>query len=69
MSNQDNSSNAPSLLQVVVSVLSAAFGVQSDKNRQRDFQHGNAATFIAVGLGATVLFILLIYGVVTLVLG
>ncbi len=67
MSNQDR--KAPNILQVIGSVLSAAFGVQSDKNRQRDFQHGNAATFIGAGLVATILFILLIYGVVRLVIG
>ena len=66
---QNNDSKAPNLLQVVASVLAAAFGVQSEKNRQRDFQHGNAATFIGVGLVATILFILLIYGVVRIVLG
>ena len=56
-------------MQVIASVLAAAFGVQSAKNRERDFQYGNAATFVGVGLFATVLFVLLIYGVVTLVIG
>lgn len=69
MSNQENQSKGPSLLQVIASVLAAAFGVQSAKNRERDFQHGNVATFVGVGLVATVLLVLLIYGVVTLVIG
>jgi len=69
MSNQDNQGKQPSLLQVIGSVLAAGFGVQSAKNRERDFQHGNMATFIAVGALATLLFILLIYGVVRLVVG
>ena len=69
MSNQDNPSKSPNLLQVVGSVLAAAFGVQSAKNRERDFQHGNLATFIAVGAVATILFILMIYGIVKWVLG
>jgi len=68
MSNPDNQ-QAPSLLQVIASVLAAAFGVQSSKNRERDFQHGNVASFVTVGIIATVLLILLIYSVVTLVLG
>ncbi len=65
----DQNDKAPHLLQVIGSVLAAAFGVQSDKNRQRDFQHGNAATFIGAGAVATILFILLIYGIVRLVIG
>ncbi|CAG1020176.1 hypothetical protein MTYM_00105 [Methylococcales bacterium] len=69
MSNQGNDSKAPNLWQVITSVLAAAFGVQSTKNRERDFQHGNVATFVGVGLIATVLFVLLIYGVVRLVIG
>lgn len=69
MKNQNNQQQAPSLLQVIASVLAAAFGVQSSKNRERDFQHGNAASFVVVGIIATVLLILLIYGAVTLVLG
>jgi hypothetical protein len=69
MDNQDKPGDSPSLLQVLGSVLAAGFGVQSTKNRERDFQHGNMGIFIAVGAAATVAFILLIYGVVRLVLG
>ena len=47
----------PSLLQTVGSVLAAFFGVQSSKNRERDFKHGRAGVFIAVGLIMTLLFI------------
>ncbi len=68
MSNQNTDKKSPNLLQVISSVLAAAFGVQSAKNRERDFQHGNAATFIGVGVAATILFILMIYGTVRLVL-
>jgi hypothetical protein len=51
----------PTLLQVCASVLAAAFGVQSGKNRQRDFKSGRASTFIVVGAVFTVLLILIIY--------
>ena len=47
----------PALLQTVGSVLAAFFGVQSSKNRERDFKHGRAGVFIAVGLIMTLLFI------------
>jgi len=59
----------PTLWQVIGSVAAAAFGVQSNKNRERDFQAGSAWTFIAVGLVGTVLFVLMLYGIVKLVIG
>jgi len=69
MSDQDRQSKEPNILQVIGSVLAAGFGVQSSKNRERDFQHGNPAIFIAVGLVATILLVLSIYWVVTLAIG
>ncbi|CAH0990257.1 hypothetical protein SIN8267_00349 [Sinobacterium norvegicum] len=41
------------LLQVVGSVLAAFFGVQSSKNRERDFNNGNFSVFVAVGFAVT----------------
>ena len=58
----------PSLKQVVGSVLSAAFGVQSSSNRERDFKHGKARVFIVTGIVFTVLFIATVFLVVKLVL-
>lgn len=58
----------PSILDVVKSVLASFLGVQSEKNRQRDFTHGKPIHYIIVGLVATVLFIVVIWGVVKLVL-
>ncbi len=68
MDHHDSGSEKPNLFQVIASVLAAAFGVQSNKNRERDFQQGNVAVFIGAGVIGTILFILLIYGVVKLVL-
>ena len=56
------------LWQVIVSVLAAIFGVQSDKVRERDFTHGNPMMFITMGIIITTLFVLIIYGVVHFVL-
>ena len=50
------------------SVLAAALGVQSGKNRARDFRHGKPSHFIILGVGFTVLFVLIVLGVVKLVL-
>lgn len=54
--------------QMAQSVVSAAFGVQSAKNRERDFSSGKPSHFIAVGLLFTLTFILVIFGIVQLVL-
>ena len=55
-------------LQVVASVFAAGLGVQSSKNRERDFKQGKAGVFIVAGLCFTVLFVAVVYGVVRLVL-
>ena len=58
----------PNAFQVVLSVLASFFGVQSHKNRERDFRHGKPLHFIAAGVVLTVVFILVVWGVVKLVL-
>ena len=45
------------LWQTIASVGAAFFGVQSSKNRERDFKHGKAAHFIVIGLVATAVFV------------
>lgn len=54
--------------QEIGSVLAAFFGVQSRKNRERDFTGGNARRFIVIGLVMTALFVAAVYGVVQIVL-
>ena len=56
------------LWDTIKSVAASFFGVQSSKNRERDFKHGKAAHFIIVGLVATAVFIVTIVLVVRLVL-
>ena len=67
-SSSEKDEQAPSLLQVIGSVLAAFFGVQSSKNKERDFKHGNHRVFIAVGVMMTLVFLLSVYTVVRLVL-
>lgn len=57
-----------SLRQMLQSVLAAAFGVQSSKNRARDFSRGKPSHFIILGLLFTGLFVLGLFAVVRLVL-
>lgn len=67
MSN-DQERKPLTLRQMLQSVLAGALGVQSGKNRARDFSHGKPSHFILLGLGFTVAFVLVILGVVKLVL-
>jgi Protein of unknown function (DUF2970) len=71
---EDGSSNAGdepdklNPLQVVGSVLAAGLGVQSSKNRERDFKQGRLGVFIAAGIVFTLLFIGIVIFVVQMVL-
>ncbi len=60
--------NNVSLFKVILSVLAAMFGVQSSKNRERDFAKGRPAAYIIVGIIMTVLFILTLVLVVKFVM-
>lgn len=60
--------NKPTFLQIVLSTCAAAFGVQSNKNRERDFNSGNIYTYIAAGVIFTAIFVTVIIVVVKLVL-
>jgi len=42
--------NKVSFLSVIGSVFAAIFGIQSDKNRERDFQQNSATSYIVVGI-------------------
>lgn len=64
----NGAASAPGPLQVLQSVLAAFFGVQSDRNRERDFTGGRATPFIVAGLVVTLVFIAVVWTVVRLVL-
>ncbi|MCB1703397.1 MAG: DUF2970 domain-containing protein [Halioglobus sp.] len=58
--NPSESKSKPGKLnpfQVVASVFAAGLGVQSSKNRERDFKQGRIGVFIAAGIIFTLLFI------------
>jgi len=59
----DQTAKAPSFLQMIGSILASFFGVQSAKNRERDFAHGKARTFLMVGILMTIVW----YGTISLV--
>ncbi len=56
-------------LHVVMSVMAAAFGVQSKKNQAKDFSSkNNIYIYITAGLVFTTLFVFVVYAVVKTVL-
>ena len=70
MSQQDDKAppqGRQSLGSVFRSVSASMFGVQSSKQHEEDFIKGDATTYIVVGLVATLVFILAVWGVVQLV--
>ena len=56
------------LFQVIGSVFAAGLGVQSSKNRERDFKQGKFSVFIIAGVVFTVLFIATVFTIVQVVL-
>ncbi|MDP3815140.1 DUF2970 domain-containing protein [Pseudomonas sp.] len=65
---KDDENKPLTLWEMLQSVLSAALGVQSGKNRSRDFSRGKPSHFIILGVLFTAAFVLLIFAVVKLVL-
>ena len=57
----------PGLLHVIKSVIAAGIGVQSNKNREIDFEHGSLSNYLIVGLIATLLFIFTLVFIVSTV--
>ncbi len=69
MSEEENSQTTgrQSLGSVIRSVSASMFGVQSSKKHAEDFSEGNISSYVVVGLVATVLFVLAVWGIVQLV--
>tara|TARA_B100000809_G_C14704042_1_gene375240 strand:+ start:338 stop:565 length:228 start_codon:yes stop_codon:yes gene_type:complete len=65
-SNSPNNSN--DFKATAKSVGAAFFGVQSDNNRERDFNHGKLSHFIIAGIIGAAIFISVLIAVVSLVL-
>ena len=70
MSEQDKNADRKSLnpFQVIASVFAAGLGVQSSKNRERDFNQGRAGVFVAAGVIFTLGFIAVMVVIVQLVI-
>nr|WP_028116223.1 DUF2970 domain-containing protein [Ferrimonas senticii] len=56
------------LSQTLLSVIAALFGVQTEANRQRDFQRHSPLPFIVVGILLIALFVLSLVAIVQWIL-
>ncbi|SDK86129.1 Protein of unknown function [Franzmannia pantelleriensis] len=54
---------------VIKSVLAAFFGVQKERQRRHDFEHGKPGAFILVGLLMAVVFVVVIAALAIYVAG
>ena len=55
-------------LRALASMLAAFVGVQSEKNRRRDFFQGRFSIFVVAGITLTALFLMTVYGLTRLAL-
>ena len=58
------SKNSLNLAKIILSILSSFIGIQSNKNRERDFSSNKPIAFIITGILLTFFFILLLYSIV-----
>ncbi len=63
-----DAAKAPSFIDVLGSGLASMFGVQSNRQREKDFTHGKPSQYVIIGLIVTVVFMLTIWSVVSLVM-
>jgi len=69
--NEDNKSGPNkglSPLSLIGSLFAGAFGVQTQKNRDRDFKQGKFHHFIIGGIIFAIIFVLAVAGIVKLVM-
>ncbi|WP_201349001.1 DUF2970 domain-containing protein [Neptunomonas japonica] len=51
------SGQQPTLWQMILSVIAAMFGVQSEQNRERDFTSGSLWPYVLLGIISLIVFI------------
>lgn len=68
MSSTDSDQKKVSIFTMIGSIVAAGFGVQSQANRERDFEHGKFHHFVIGGLIFAILFIFAVIGIVKLVM-
>ena len=66
--NDKEEQKPPGILSVILSVLAAMIGIQSDKNRARDFEKGQIGHYIFVGVVVVIIFIFTLISIVNNIL-
>jgi hypothetical protein len=66
--NSDKKRSSLNPFQVIGSVFAAGLGVQSSKNRERDFKQGKFSVFVIAGIIFTLVFMGTLFTIVQLVL-
>ncbi len=66
--NQKEEQDPPGMISVILSVLAAMIGIQSDKNRERDFEKGHLGNYIFVGVVVVIIFIFTLISIVNNIL-
>lgn len=69
LKQEERKTGSLSFWQTLVSVGQASFGVQNQKNKERDFGKGSIKGFVAAALIFTVVFVLTLVVIVNVVLG
>jgi len=59
---------SPGIFSVILSVLAAMVGIQSDKNRKRDFEKGRMSHYIFVGIVMVAIFVFTLIAIVNIIL-
>lgn len=59
---------SPGIFSVILSVLAAMIGVQSDKNRDRDFKQGKLGNYIFIGIIMVAIFVFTLIAIVNNIL-
>ena len=60
--------SSPGIFSVILSVLAALIGIQSDKNRERDFEKGRLGNYIFVGIIVVVILVFTLISIVNNIL-
>lgn len=68
ISEKANSPKKVSPLAVMKSVFAASFGVQTNTNRERDFEQGKFHHFVIGGIVFAVLFVIILVGLVKVIM-
>lgn len=66
--NEQKNNQGLSTLSLIGSLFAGAFGVQTQKNRDRDFKQGKFHHFIIGGIIFAIIFVLAVAGIVKLVM-